>query len=80
MLAIDISGSMDIKNVKPNRLEAAKQAAWRLPDELPTWVKVGLVSFSENAVLNAPLTLDRDDVRKKSTSWRPPPAPLSGGG
>lgn len=76
MLAIDISGSMDIKNVKPNRLEAAKQAAWRLPDELPTWVKVGLVSFSENAVLNAPLTPTAMMSWKKSTSWKP----LPGGG
>ena len=65
ILAMDISGSMDIKDVRPNRLEAAKIAARKLIEELPAWVKVGLVSFSEEAVLNAPLSADRADIAEK---------------
>lgn len=69
MLAVDISQSMEIKDLTPNRLEAAKDVTrdfikGRLQD------RIGMVIFASEAVSYAPLTLDYemlnslvDDIR-----------------
>ncbi|MFN2465489.1 MAG: VWA domain-containing protein [Candidatus Dormibacteria bacterium] len=62
MLVIDTSGSMEATDVSPNRLEAARQAARTLVDQLPSGDRVGLVSFSSSPVLVAPLADNRDTV------------------
>lgn len=64
MLAIDVSGSMQATDVQPTRLDAARAASRTLIDELPGNARVGLVSFSGAAALDAPLTQDRDRVRR----------------
>jgi Ca-activated chloride channel homolog len=56
MLVIDVSGSMSAADLQPTRLGAAKQAAKTLVGDLPQGVQVGLVSFSDTASLNAPLS------------------------
>ncbi|MEO2104283.1 MAG: VWA domain-containing protein, partial [Actinomycetota bacterium] len=50
-------------DVEPRRLDAAQAAALRFMDEVPDQVRVGLVSFAENAVANVAPTDDRAIVR-----------------
>ncbi len=62
ILTMDVSGSMRADDLKPNRLEAAKTAARAFVDKQPLGVKIGVVSFSDNAfVVQAP-TDDKDAV------------------
>lgn len=63
VLALDVSISMDARDVQPRRLEAAQAAALRFMDEVPDQVRVGLVTFAENAVANVAPTDDRAIVR-----------------
>jgi Ca-activated chloride channel homolog len=63
VLATDASGSMLAKDVKPTRLIAAKQAARRFVDKVPSRVNIGVLAFNGTpTVLHSP-TRDRDAVR-----------------
>lgn len=58
LLAIDISGSMKAVDFQPtNRLEAAKQVAAEFIDKRVN-DRIGLITFSDNAFTQCPLTLD----------------------
>ena len=57
VLALDVSRSMGVADVKPSRLDAAKQAATALLDHLGG-DRVGLVVFAGSADLRFPLTTD----------------------
>lgn len=61
MVALDVSKSMLSRDVRPNRLEAAKQA---LQDALPRLEgnRIGLEVFAGEAILQVPLTLDLEAV------------------
>lgn len=62
MLATDVSGSMRATDVKPNRLAAAKEAAHRFVDRVPSRVNIGVMAFNRSAgVLQSP-TRDRQAV------------------
>jgi Ca-activated chloride channel family protein len=62
MLVIDVSGSMTASDLRPSRMEAARQAARSFVEALPANTKVGMVSFSTRARLEAPLTRDHAAV------------------
>jgi len=63
VLATDVSGSMLARDVAPNRLTAARNAADRMVQRLPRRVRAGLVAFNHNAqVVQAP-TADHAAVR-----------------
>ncbi len=62
VLAIDISGSMAAKDVKPTRLIAARQAAIQFVKDLPSKYRVALVTFSDHAAVKVPPTYDHDQV------------------
>jgi Ca-activated chloride channel family protein len=51
ILTLDVSGSMRAQDLKPDRLEAAKVAARSFIEKQPSGVKIGVVSFSDNAFL-----------------------------
>jgi len=57
VLALDISGSMLAEDIKPNRVEAAKQVAAQFVKGR-TNDRIGLVIFSGEAYTQCPLTLD----------------------
>ncbi len=63
LLAIDISESMDISDLKPNRLKASLEVASdfiaRRPNDL-----IGLLVFGEGAASLSPLTYDHDAIRQ----------------
>ena len=63
ILEIDTSKSMQKTDLQPNRLDAAKVAANQFLDSAPDEVLVGLVTFSDRAVVQVAPTLDRIAVR-----------------
>jgi len=69
VLALDVSGSMEIQDLRPNRLAAAKRIA---ADFLKTRVgdRLALVAFAGDAYSLAPLTTDYDLLREHLASLR----------
>lgn len=63
MLVMDTSFSMSATDVKPNRLKAATAAIEAFMEKIPGSVRVGLVSFSDQAQLILAPTTDRDAAR-----------------
>jgi Ca-activated chloride channel homolog len=63
MLIVDVSGSMEADDVRPTRLDAAREAAGRFLDKLPARFQVGLVVFATEAETLVPPTTDRTAVR-----------------
>ncbi|MBB6610028.1 VWA domain-containing protein [Pontibacter sp. Tf4] len=67
VLALDVSGSMELQDIKPNRLDAAKEVALdfingRVQD------RIGLVVFAGDAYSLAPLTTDYQMLRESINS------------
>lgn len=62
ILAMDVSLSMRATDVKPSRLEAAQEAAKTFLQELPSDIKVGIVTFAGSTQLVQPPTLNRENL------------------
>jgi Ca-activated chloride channel family protein len=62
VLALDVSGSMDAKDVKPTRLAAARESASEFVENLPSKYRVALVTFSDHASVKVPPTYDHDQI------------------
>ena len=60
MLAMDVSLSMRVSDVKPTRMVAAQDAAKRFLQELPKHIEVGLVTFAGSTQVAQRATLDRE--------------------
>lgn len=67
MLVLDTSGSMELKDFKPNRLEAAKEVALNFINGR-THDRIGLVVFAGYAYSLTPLTTDYDLLRENIKS------------
>jgi Ca-activated chloride channel family protein len=59
MLAMDVSLSMRVTDVKPTRLAAAQEAAKSFLRDLPKDIEVGLVTFAGSSQVAQAATLDR---------------------
>ena len=59
VLVLDRSGSMEYDDYRPTRLEAAKDAARTFLEQIQAGDSTALVSFSDFATLDVPLTEDR---------------------
>jgi Ca-activated chloride channel family protein len=59
MLAMDVSLSMRVTDVKPTRLAAAQEAAKGFLRDLPKDIEVGLVTFAGSSQVAQAATLDR---------------------
>lgn len=70
VLVIDISNSMQATDVKPNRLDAAKQAAVSFVKQLPEQYNLALVGLSGNPSVRLPPTLDRVMAQQAISSLR----------
>ena len=57
MIAIDLSNSMLVEDIKPNRLEKSKRAISELLDQL-SGDRIGLVVFGSEAYIQLPITTD----------------------
>jgi Ca-activated chloride channel homolog len=64
MLALDVSLSMDAKDITPTRFIAAQEAARLFIKQLPKGTKIGLASFAGYAAININPTADHDEVLK----------------
>lgn len=60
MLAIDVSLSMRVSDIKPTRLVAAQDAAKLFLQEVPKTIEVGLVTFAGSSQVAQRATLDRE--------------------
>jgi Ca-activated chloride channel family protein len=62
ILAMDVSGSMRARDVQPNRLVAAQEAAKAFVADLPRGVRVGVVAFAATAAVVQPPTYNHEDI------------------
>jgi Ca-activated chloride channel family protein len=62
MIALDVSGSMKAEDIRPNRLESAKQEISQMLDKLQN-DRVGLIVFGGESYLQLPLTTDYSAAR-----------------
>jgi Ca-activated chloride channel family protein len=73
ILVIDVSRSMEAKDVKPNRIGAAAAAVRTFLGRVPDRLQVGLIAFAGDPAVAAPPTTDHDLVRKslETIEWFP---------
>ena len=71
ILTLDVSRSMQAEDVTPNRLEAAKAAALTLVKDQPGNVRIGVVAFSDGAVIVQAPTSDKQAVTAAITQLEP---------
>ena len=63
ILVVDVSRSMEAKDVKPSRLKAAEAAVETFLDHAPSRLRVGLIAFAGTPEVAAPPTRDHELVR-----------------
>jgi Ca-activated chloride channel homolog len=63
IMAVDVSLSMQARDIEPNRFAAMQTAAKEFVDVLPERINLGLVSFAGSATTIVPPTTDRQQVR-----------------
>lgn len=62
ILAFDVSNSMRADDMKPSRIEAAKNAAREFVKKQPSTIRIGVVAFSDGSLVTQQPTDDRDTV------------------
>ena len=77
VIALDVSKSMLATDIKPDRLERAKQIISKIIDNSPN-DRIGLVIFAGRAYLQMPLTLDHAAARMYLASAKPGDVPTQG--
>jgi Ca-activated chloride channel family protein len=77
MLVLDVSKSMLARDIKPSRLERAKQLLLRLTDQLQN-DRIGLILFAGRAYLQMPLTSDHGAARMYIQDASPDVVPTQG--
>jgi len=63
LIALDLSRSMRVSDVKPDRLSQAKIIIYELLEAMPN-ERIGLIGFAGSSYLYAPLTVDHSAVRE----------------
>lgn len=71
ILALDVSGSMQAEDIPPTRLGAAQAAARDFARALPPEARVGLVEFTDGAMLVQRPTTDREGLMAAIASLQP---------
>ncbi len=77
MIALDISKSMRVSDVKPDRLTQAKIVIYELMEAMPN-ERIGFLGFAGNPHVYAPLTIDHSAVRETIEQVDETWAPLGG--
>jgi tetratricopeptide (TPR) repeat protein len=77
MILLDVSKSMLARDIKPSRLEKAKQFLLRLTDQLEN-DRIGLILFAGRAYLQMPLTSDHGAARMYIQDASPDAVPTQG--
>jgi Ca-activated chloride channel family protein len=73
ILVVDVSRSMQAKDVKPSRIGAATAAVRTFLDRVPDRLQVGLIAFAGDPAVANPPTANHDLVRKSldTIEWFP---------
>jgi Ca-activated chloride channel family protein len=73
ILVVDVSRSMEAKDVKPSRIGAAQEAVRVFLDKVPDRLQVGLIAFAGDPAVAAPPTTDHNLVREAlgTLQWYP---------
>jgi Ca-activated chloride channel family protein len=73
ILVVDVSRSMEAKDVKPSRIGAATQAVRLFLDRVPKRLRVGLIAFAGEPAVATPPTRDHRLVREAldTIQWYP---------
>jgi Ca-activated chloride channel homolog len=77
MIALDVSKSMLAEDIKPSRLDRAKQLLLRLVDKLQN-DRIGIVLFAGRAYLQMPLTIDHSAAKMYVQNASPDVVPTQG--
>jgi len=77
IIALDVSNSMLAEDIKPNRLERAKQAIYQLVDRLQD-DKIGLIVFAGDAYTQLPITMDYSSAKLFLSNVGPDIVPRQG--
>jgi len=77
IIALDISNSMLSEDIKPNRLERAKQVISKLIDKMQS-DRIGLIVFAGDAFVQLPLTTDYSAAKLFLSVIEPNLIPLQG--
>lgn len=77
LFALDLSRSMRVQDVKPDRLTQAKTVIYELIESIPN-ERIGLIGFAGSAYLYAPMTVDHRAVRETVDQIDETWAPLGG--
>ena len=67
VMAIDVSGSMLARDLKPNRLEALKEVAENFVDKRPN-DRIGVVLYAGESYTKTPITTDKAIVKRTISS------------
>lgn len=73
ILVVDVSRSMEARDVKPSRIGAATSAVRLFLDKVPERLQVGLIAFAGDPAVAAPPTTDHGLVREAldTLQWYP---------
>ena len=71
VLAIDVSRSMQARDIAPSRMVAAQRAAGNFADEVPATYAIAVVGFGSRAFVALPPTQDRSLVRQALADLTP---------
>lgn len=77
MIALDVSNSMLADDIKPNRLERAKQLVGKIVDKLSN-NRIGLVIFAGRAYIQMPITTDHSAAKMYLSAVSPDDVPTQG--
>ncbi len=77
MVALDVSNSMMAEDIKPTRLERAKQMVTKLMDKMDN-DRIGLVLFAGRAYMQMPLTTDHGAAKMYIQNAGPDAVPVQG--
>lgn len=77
MIALDVSNSMLAEDIKPNRLDKAKMAIFRMLEKLKD-DKVGIIVFAGDAYVQLPITTDYSSAKLFLSSVNPDILPVQG--
>lgn len=74
LIALDLSRSMRVQDVQPDRLSQAKLVIYELLEAMPN-ERIGIIGFAGSSYLYAPLTVDhgavRETVEQIDETWAP---------
>lgn len=77
MIAIDVSNSMLAQDIKPSRIERARQSVSRLIDDMEN-DRIGLIVFAGKAYTQLPITTDYNAAKMMLATIKPDMVPVQG--